>query len=140
MKSTFTLIALAAIAVSLATAGAAASSQQTTATSVRFRVVEWDFLPLTATKTTVGRVTFIVRNAGNLKHEFVVVRTTKAAGALAASNAREAPEAGAVGEIEEIKPGQVKRLTLNLKAGHYTLLCNLLFHYGRGPFVDFYVR
>jgi uncharacterized cupredoxin-like copper-binding protein len=103
-------------------------------------MVEWDILPLTATKTEATRVTLVVRNAGKLTHEFVVLRTAKAAGNVAPPGAREASESGAVGEIAEIKPGAVKRLTLSLRTGHYSLICNLPFHYGRGQFVDFYVR
>jgi uncharacterized cupredoxin-like copper-binding protein len=103
-------------------------------------MVEWDILPLTATKTQATRVTFVVRNAGKMTHEFVVLRTAKAAGRLAAPGAKEAPETGAVGEIGEIKPGAVKRLTLTLKKGHYALICNLPGHYSLGQFVDFYVR
>jgi uncharacterized cupredoxin-like copper-binding protein len=134
------ILALAALVAAAATATAAQPAQQAAAVSVNFRMVEWDILPLTATKTEAARVTFVVRNAGKMTHEFVVMRTAKAAGSLAAPSAVEAPETGAVGEIEEIKPGQVKRLTLNLKKGHYSLICNLPRHYGRGQFVDFYVR
>jgi uncharacterized cupredoxin-like copper-binding protein len=139
MRWTLTLAALAAL-VAAAAPAAAGPSQRAKAVSVNFRMVEWDILPLTATKTRSTRVTFVVRNAGKLTHEFVVLRTAKAAGSLAAPSAREAPETGARGEIEEIKPGEVKRLTLSLKRGHYSLICNLPFHYGRGQFVDFYVR
>jgi uncharacterized cupredoxin-like copper-binding protein len=140
MKGKFTLAALVALVVASPTPGTAGPSQQARAASVTFRMVEWDILPLTATKTGATKVTFVVRNAGKMTHEFVVMRTAKAAGKLAPRGAREAPETGAVGEIEEIKPGEVKRLTLNLKKGHYSLICNLPFHYGRGQFVDFYVR
>jgi uncharacterized cupredoxin-like copper-binding protein len=135
-------LALAALAALVATAAPAAAgpSHEAKAVSVNFRMVEWDILPLTATKTEATRVIFVVRNAGKMTHEFVVLRRAKAAGRLAARNAREAPETGAVGEIGEIKPGAVKRLTLNLTKGHYSLICNLPFHYGRGQFVDFYVR
>jgi uncharacterized cupredoxin-like copper-binding protein len=140
MKWKLALAALAVLVVAAATPAAAGPSQQAKAVSVNFRMVEWDILPLTATKTRSTRVTFVVRNAGKMTHEFVVLRTAKAAGRLAARNAREAPETGAAGEIGEIKPGAVKRLTLNLTKGHYSLICNLPFHYGRGQFVDFYVR
>jgi uncharacterized cupredoxin-like copper-binding protein len=85
-------------------------------------------------------VTFVVRNAGTVTHEFVVLRTAKAAGSLAAPGAAEAPETGAVGEIGEIKPGAAKSLTLALKGGHYSLICNVKGHYSNGQFVDFYVR
>ena len=140
MKWKLTLAALAALVVTVATPAAAGPSQEAKAVSVNFRMVEWDILPLTATKTRSTRVTFVVRNAGKMTHEFVVLKTTKAAGSLAAPGAREAPETGARGEIEEIKPGETKRLTLNLKKGHYSLICNLPFHYGKGQFVDFYIR
>jgi uncharacterized cupredoxin-like copper-binding protein len=139
MRWKLTLAALAALVAASGPAGAG-PSQQAKAFTVKFRMVEWDILPLTSTKTRSTRVNFVVRNAGRLTHEFVVLRTPKAAGSLAAPGAREAPEAGARGEIGEIKPGQVKRLTLNLKKGHYSLICNLPSHYSTGQFVDFYVR
>lgn len=135
-----TFAACAALLVAAAAPAAAGPSTQARAATVNFRMVEWDILPLTATKTGATRVTFVVRNAGKMTHEFVVMKTAKAAGNLAARGAREAPEAGAVGEIEQIRPGEVKRLTLTLRKGHYSLICNLPFHYGRGQFVDFYVR
>lgn len=131
-----TLAALAAVAVTTAAAG----PHQAKAQNLNFKMVEWDILPLTATKTAGTRTTFVVRNAGQRTHEFVVLKTVKAAGSLAAPGANEAPETGAAGEIGEIKPGAVKRLTLSLKKGHYSLICNLSGHYRRGQFVDFYVR
>jgi uncharacterized cupredoxin-like copper-binding protein len=110
--------------------------------TVKFRMVEWDILPLTATKShsPVGKTTFVVQNAGKLKHEFVVIKTITAAGQLAATGKAEAPEKGAVGEIEEIPPGTTKRLTLTLKKGHYALICNLERHWSKGQFVDFYIH
>ena len=109
---------------------------------VTFRMVEWDILPLTATKShsPVGKTTFVVRNAGKLEHEFVVIKTDKAAGQLAAAGAAEAPEKGAVGEIEEIPPGTTRQLKLTLKKGHYALICNLTGHWSKGQFVDFYIH
>lgn len=132
---------LAALMVLLLTASAGASpSHQSASASVNFKMVEWDILPLTATKSSAAKVTFVVRNSGTLTHEFVVIKTAKAAGSLAPRGAAEAPEAGAVGEIPELKPGAVKRLTLALARGHYSLICNLTGHYNNGQFVDFYVR
>jgi uncharacterized cupredoxin-like copper-binding protein len=139
MSSKLALLALTGLVVSLLGAGAAQPRPQSAA-SLSFRMVEWDVLPQTATKTHATRVTFVVRNAGRLEHEFVVLRTAKAAGSIAARTAAEAPETGAAGEIPGIKPGQLKRLTLTLGKGHYSLICNLTGHYGQGQFVDFYVR
>ena len=109
---------------------------------VRFKMIEWDILPQNATKShgPLGKVTFVVRNAGKLDHEFVVIRSNKAAGQLAKSGAEEAPEKGAVGEIAEIAPGQTKKLALKLAQGHYALICNLAGHWNNGQFVDYYVH
>jgi uncharacterized cupredoxin-like copper-binding protein len=109
---------------------------------VKFKMVEWDILPLTATKShsPVGKMTFVVRNAGKLQHEFVVIKTNAAAGQLAAAGAAEAPEKGAVGEIPNIPAGATKQLKLTLSKGHYALICNLKGHWGNGQFVDFYIH
>ena len=85
-----------------------------------------------------GTVTFRVRNAGRIKHEFVVLRTTKAADALRKGG--KAGEAGNVGEIGDVQPGTSKSLKLDLKPGHYALICNLPGHYLAGQHADFTVR
>jgi uncharacterized cupredoxin-like copper-binding protein len=85
-----------------------------------------------------GTVTFRVRNAGRIKHEFVVLRTPKAADALRKGS--EASEAGNVGEIGDVQPGASKSLKLDLKRGHYALICNLPGHYLAGQHADFTVR
>ena len=87
---------------------------------------------------TAGKVTFNVRNAGAIPHEFVVLRTAKPAGSLL--KGAEADEAGNVGEIGDLQPGQAKTLSLPLKAGHYALICNLPGHYKAGQHADFTVR
>jgi uncharacterized cupredoxin-like copper-binding protein len=105
-------------------------------------MVEWDILPLTASKshTPVGKVTFVVQNAGKLEHEFVVIRTDKAAGQIAAAGAARVPEKGVMGEIEDIPPKATRQLKLSLKKGHYALICNLKGHWNNGQFVDFYIH
>ena len=89
-------------------------------------------------EVAAGGVAFKVRNAGSIKHEFVVLRTDKKASDLLKGN--EADEAGNVGEIGNIPPGQTKTLSLNLKAGHYALICNLPGHYKLGQHADLKVR
>jgi uncharacterized cupredoxin-like copper-binding protein len=85
-----------------------------------------------------GKVEFVARNVGSTKHEMVVVRTDRSAGSLLKGD--EASEAGAVDEIGEFAPGLTKRLTLNLKPGHYALICNAPGHYKAGMFKNFVVR
>ena len=134
------MVSLAVLAATGIVANTAAPSRGAAAAVVSFKIFEWNILPVATTKAKPGSVTFVVRNTGKLTHEFVVLKTPKPAGNLASATAKEAPEAGAVGEIEEIKAGATKRLTLKLAKGHYSLICNLAGHYGRGQFVDFYVR
>jgi uncharacterized cupredoxin-like copper-binding protein len=91
-----------------------------------------------ASTAAAGKVTFTVRNTGKVTHEFVVLRTAKPAGSLL--KGAEASESGNVGEVADLKPGTSKKLTLNLKAGHYALICNLPGHYKAGQHTDFTVR
>ena len=89
-------------------------------------------------QVAAGRVAFKVHNGGSIKHEFVVLRTDKKASQLLKGT--EADEAGNVGEIGDLQPGQTKTLSLNLKAGHYALICNLPGHYKLGQHADLTVR
>jgi uncharacterized cupredoxin-like copper-binding protein len=93
---------------------------------VRVNEAEFSLEPATS-QVPAGKVTFDVADRGKVEHEFVVIRTTKKADELL--KGKEADEAGAVDEIEDIGPGAAKRLTLNLKPGHYALICNLPGHY-----------
>ena len=43
-------------------------------------------------------------------------------------------------QIGDFAASKTKRLTLNLKPGHYALLCNLPGHYKAGMFTDFTVK
>lgn len=129
------LVLATAIAVSLGALGArAVTSNKNVAVSLS----EFNVIP-SVQGGPAGGVTFTVKNTGKIEHEFVVLRTARPAGSLAGTNG-EAAEAGNVGEIGSVKPGQQKKLTLTLKKGHYSLVCNLPAHYKSGQFADFYVR
>jgi uncharacterized cupredoxin-like copper-binding protein len=120
------------VAIGAVTAGAVTSSKV-----VPVGLNEFNILPAKQA-APAGKVTFVLKNSGKRTHEFVVVKTAKPAGNLLKGG--EADEAGAAGEVGELKPGQTKKLTLTLTKGHYSLLCNLSGHYKAGQFVDFYVR
>jgi uncharacterized cupredoxin-like copper-binding protein len=92
----------------------------------------------TVSQAASGRVTFAVRNAGTIPHEFVVLKTPKSAGSL--MNGARANEAGNVGETGDLAPGKNKTISVNLKPGHYALICNLPGHYKAGQHVDFTVH
>ncbi len=138
MKKAVILGALAASIVGLVIGVSSATSSPRTSV-VAVKLVEFRILP--ARKSVpAGRVTFAVRNAGKIAHEFVVLRTVKPASKLQRPNDSEASEAGHKGEIETFKPGLTKKLTLELKPGHYSLICNLAGHYKAGQYADFTVK
>ena len=134
MRLSFGIAAVAAVAVSF---GVASTDAVTSKKLVAVQVDEYSVFPATQ-GAPVGKVRFVVTNVGTIEHEFVVIKTVKPAGNLLKGN--EANETGAVGELDGVKPGNARVLVLNLKRGHYALLCNLPGHYKTGQFADFYVR
>ena len=90
---------------------------------------------MTTSQVAAGRVTFHVRNTGTMTHEFVVLRTNHPAASLPLSKGR-ADETGNVGETGDLAPGAAKAITLNLKPGHYALICNMPGHYMAGQRTD----
>jgi uncharacterized cupredoxin-like copper-binding protein len=128
----FVAVAVVAVAGPLSTGEAVTSKPL-----VAVQVDEFSVFPGTQ-GAPKGKVRFVVTNIGTVKHEFVVLKTAKPAGNLL--KGQEADEAGNVGEIGGIPPGQSRTLNLVLKPGHYSIICNLPGHYKTGQFADFYVR
>jgi uncharacterized cupredoxin-like copper-binding protein len=91
-----------------------------------------------ASSAKAGSVTFKVRNTAGIEHEFEVIRTNAKAAHLKMSYGR-ASSKGKVGEVE-IKGHATKALKLNLKKGHYALICNIGNHYAMGMHKDFTVK
>ncbi len=83
-------------------------------------------------------MTFKVKNSASIEHELVVIKTNTPAAKLKVKNG-EASEAGSVGEVE-LGGGSSKTLKLNLKKGHYVLICNVKGHYMAGMHKDFTVK
>ncbi len=89
-------------------------------------------------KVKAGKVTFVVKNTASSPHELVVIKTNLKAGKLPVVGGA-ASEKGKVGETGDLDGGKTKKLTLNLKKGHYALICNLPGHYQSGMYADFTV-
>lgn len=134
-------VALAGTAATAGFGSSATAADRAAAGAVpRVKVTLAEFtLRAVPAKARRGRVTFVVRNAGDISHEFVVIRTKRRAAKLPVSGGR-ASEAGSVGEIGNVRSGATKRVTLRLAAGHYALICNLPGHYRAGQHADFTVR
>lgn len=76
-----------------------------------------------------GKVTFRATNEGpDDAHEMVIIRTDLAPGALPTAADGSVPEDAIdlVDEIEEIAVGESDELTVDLKAGSYVLICNIV--------------
>lgn len=129
---------LSVLSVAASVFHAAAAEQRSAATTVRVQLKEWKVVPSVASVRS-GTVTFVVRNVGNLSHDFVVLRTNLAPGKLPVAKAR-AKEVGRVGKTQVFRPGLTRRLTLTLRPGKYVLICNVPGHYQAGMFVGFRVR
>jgi uncharacterized cupredoxin-like copper-binding protein len=119
-------------------AGGAYAGVSRTAARLPVTEKEWGVTPKLAF-TKAGSVTFVVKNIGHLKHEFLVVKTRTPAAKLKVRAAR-AVITGQVGRIAPFAAGQTRTLTLKLAPGHYVLLCNLPAHYQAGQRTDFTVR
>lgn len=121
-----------------AASGPVARATPAAATAVSIVVKEWSIAASTKS-ITAGKVTFVVRNAGKMKHEFVVIRSNRHHHLLPMKG-RQASEVGVKGEIEPFGPGATKRLTLTLAPGKYVLICNMPGHYKRGQYLAFTVK
>ena len=80
---------------------------------------------------SAGKVTFSALNIGEVEHELVIIRSSKSALPVKKFKAVE-PEAGVIGEIEDVEPGKRGKLTATLSAGKYLLICNIVGHYQLG--------
>jgi uncharacterized cupredoxin-like copper-binding protein len=120
------------ILVPTALAAHEAAARESGGAKAIVRVTEREFtLKPARASAPPGPVTFVVRNAGKLEHEFVVLKTNLGPARLPQRGTK-AAEPGRVGKIAPFKPGTTKRLTLNLKAGKYVLICNVPTHYKAG--------
>lgn len=130
------LVLAAAVAAGGGVAGA--SEGVASAATVKVQLKEWTLTP-SAVAVPAGAVTFVVRNAGGIPHEFVIMRTNAHHHVLP-MHGSQAAEQGVQGEIEDLAPGKTSRLTVRLQPGKYVLLCNLPGHYKAGQFAALRVR
>jgi uncharacterized cupredoxin-like copper-binding protein len=98
---------------------------------------------ITLDKSTLpaGDVTFSITNGGTIVHEFVVLDTDTPADQLPqASGEVDEDSLEAVDEVEDIAPGSTAKLSVNLPAGHYVVICNIPGHYAAGMHADITVQ
>ena len=71
---------------------------------------EYQFTPSTIS-VAAGKVTFYIRNAGTVEHEFEIFKGDQV-----------------VDEVEGLVPGLAKNLAITLEPGTYTFMCKLSGH------------
>jgi uncharacterized cupredoxin-like copper-binding protein len=129
----------AVIALAASLAGCSGGSTPTAgrpATSVGIVLQDFKIVP-GATRVAAGPVTFDVSNHGPATHEFNVDRTDLAADSLPVDPTglqldSASPLLQHQGSVESLDLGASRRLTLDLKPGHYVFYCNLPGHYLSG--------
>jgi uncharacterized cupredoxin-like copper-binding protein len=120
--------------------------------TVDVTVQEFAVIPASPS-VSAGEVTFNVTNEGpEDTHEFVVFKTDLAPDALPTAPDGSVDEEGEgvelIDEIEDIAVGDTPSLTVNLEAGSYVLICNIveeedgetIVHYQQGMRTDFTVE
>ena len=132
------IAAVAVLAALAASAGAAKGFAGSATTTVKVTLKEFSLRPSTKL-VSPGKVTFVVRNAGKVDHELVVLRTNRPAKELDLASTGDVYEVGRAGRTSQIDAGKTQKLTVTLKVGHYALICNLPGHYKAGQFADFSV-
>jgi ZIP family zinc transporter len=107
-------------------------------------VVAHDYtLTLPPAALTPGRVRFVFENEGAATHELAVFRTDLPADGLPLADGavnEGDPRLRLLGEVEDVKPGRSGRMSLDLDAGHYVLVCNVPGHYQLGMRADLTVE
>jgi uncharacterized cupredoxin-like copper-binding protein len=91
--------------------GAAKGAAKAGPSQVQITGSEFKFEPKDVS-ARVGEVILVVENAGMIEHNVVV----------------ETPGGQDLGRIPNIEVGKTERLTVNLRAGRYALICNLPGH------------
>lgn len=92
-------------------------------------------ITVSASNVPAGDVTFDVFNDGpDMIHEMVVSPVTEGTPLPYDATLDKVLEddAGHLGEVAELEPGQKGSLTLEMRPGHYILYCNIEGHYASG--------
>jgi uncharacterized cupredoxin-like copper-binding protein len=105
------------------------------ASATAFVLNEWSITPPTI-RLKAGKVRIIATNNGSETHELVIVRAddtaalpTKSDGSVDEDKIAEADKPG---EIPDLAAGKSATKTLNLSAGNYVAICNLVDQMGNG--------
>jgi uncharacterized cupredoxin-like copper-binding protein len=132
MRRTLLVAVLAAVALVAAACGddsTPTGGNGDGAATVDITLQEWAVLAEPGS-TSAGEVTFSITNDGEETHEFVVIRTDLALLDLPTEDDGSVSETGegmeVIDEVEDLPSGESAELTVDLDAGSYALICNIV--------------
>ena len=114
-----TVLAIALI-VSLAACGGAKAAE------VKVSLKEWSITSDVA-QVRAGKVQFVVANDGKEPHEFVIIKSDLGVDALPVVEGKvDEQRVQVIDEIEPFAGGATEKITVDLKAARYILICNIV--------------
>ena len=134
----YPLVAALAIAAAACSSDSSSTSAAGTTTSSAggssIAATEKDFeISLDPSTASAGEVTFDISNEGPSTHEFVIVQSDLAEDKLPVKDGIVSEDAvTVVDEAEDIAPSTTTDLSVDLDAGTYIIICNVVGHYQQG--------
>ena len=108
------------------------------ATEVKVSLKEWSITP-NAVRAEPGKVTLVATNEGSEPHELVVIRSDLTPAALPVIDGKvDEEKVEIVDEIEPFAAATTERMTIELTAGKYILICNIVERVPGEPFESHY--
>jgi uncharacterized cupredoxin-like copper-binding protein len=88
-----------------------------------------------------GKAAFNVNNSSNKAHSFVVLKTDTPPEQLAVDKDGKVTDSGKVGKVDSFSgPNVTKKLSVDLKAGHYVLVSDVAGDYQQGMHIPLTVQ
>ena len=125
----FVAAGCAALMFGLVGCGSGETASKADGTVVSVDLKEWAFDASSKT-APAGKVTFKAKNRGKEVHELVLFKSDLAPADLPVDAEGAVDESGAglelIDEVENVKPGETKEFSVDLKPGKYVMACNVV--------------
>ena len=139
-RAAFVLTVLAIVSAALVACGGSTSANAGSGTPVSVTLSSFH-VKADRTSVPAGKVTFSVTNTEAVGHEMVIIKTDAPEEKLTLQKDETAVETGKIDEVDVFQgPNTTKKLTVNLSAGKYVLICNQPGHYQSGMHMAFTVE